>query len=78
MRTHGLASAYRAGCRCEPCTKANSDFLRDKRAERAQRPADEVPHGLSGYKNWLCRCEICKAAGSVDNARRSRRKADAS
>lgn len=64
MRTHGIASTYRAGCRCEPCRKANTEKCKQQRAERALRPVDEVPHGLGGYRNWGCRCEVCTAAQS--------------
>lgn len=27
-------------------------------------------HGLTMYKNWGCRCTICKAAKQVENAKR--------
>lgn len=69
--THGKASTYRHGCRCDPCKAANSAFAKRERVTRSQRPAEEIPHGLSGYNNWLCRCPVCKAAKSVENARRT-------
>lgn len=68
MPTHGLASTYRHGCRCELCRDANTDFCKQQRTERSNRPVDDIPHGLSGYQNWDCRCEVCKAAKSEKNA----------
>lgn len=76
MRTHGLASTYRHGCRCDDCREAHRVAHAAQRAALAARPRAQVPHGTSGgYDNWLCRCEKCTAAKSVKNAaRRSRGK----
>ena len=67
--THGLASTYRNpdyGCRCEPCTAANTERVRQERQRRAERLAADpslAPHGSSAtYGNWGCRCESCAAA----------------
>ncbi len=27
----------------------------------------EIKHGLSAYRNHYCRCDICRAAGKLDN-----------
>ena len=27
----------------------------------------EIKHGLSAYRNHYCRCDICRAAGRLDN-----------
>jgi hypothetical protein len=65
MATHGLASTYNTGCRCTPCTDANTERARQVRndmTERRLRNPAAVPHGLSGYTNWQCRCDICAAA----------------
>jgi hypothetical protein len=32
---HGQRSAYNAGCRCQPCTRANTAYVHGWRAERA-------------------------------------------
>jgi 5-methylcytosine-specific restriction endonuclease McrA len=32
---------------------------------------ENVGHGLNLYKRYGCRCEICRAAKKIDNARRS-------
>lgn len=68
MITHGKASTYRHGCRCDDCRSAHTDHCKRKRAERRSRPHEEIPHGLGGYRNWNCRCEVCKAAKSEANA----------
>jgi hypothetical protein len=48
------------------------------RIERMHAGAPEVPHGLSGYANWGCRCDKCKAANTVSvAAQRARRAARA-
>jgi hypothetical protein len=68
MATHGLPSTYRHGCRCDECRTAHTADCAARRAQRSERPADEVPHGLSGYNNWACRCGTCSLAKSEANA----------
>jgi hypothetical protein len=63
--THGIKSTYNTGCRCDPCTDANTAYSRkqqQKRAEAVAANASNVPHGMSGYFNWGCRCDRCKQA----------------
>lgn len=75
-RTHGLASTYVDGCRCDKCREAHRVRHAASRAALAARPRDQVPHGTSGgYDNWLCRCEKCTAAKKARNAasRRARK-----
>ena len=64
--SHGEQSGYYAGCRCEPCTAANTDRIRKARAdrhERMRRDPSVAPHGTaSTYQNWGCRCADCTAA----------------
>lgn len=67
MRAHGNPSTYNHGCRCEPCTTANTARVKRSRVARQQR-AEEAPHGLYAYTNWGCRCEVCTAAKSEANA----------
>lgn len=33
MSEHGTTSHYHAGCRCAPCTKASTDYMRAYRAK---------------------------------------------
>jgi hypothetical protein len=33
-RPHGSYVTYSKGCRCQPCTEANSDYGRERKAER--------------------------------------------
>lgn len=67
------------GCKCRPCTDANTVEVRRQRAERAARLAAgevTVPHGRdSTYTNWGCHCRECTAAHTATrNAdRRGRR-----
>lgn len=69
-RTHGVAATYIVGgCRCQPCTQANTAYNVDARARRAARLAADptvVAHGrASTYRNWGCRCEPCSAANTA-------------
>jgi hypothetical protein len=76
MTEHGYIS-YTHGCRCEVCRTAKAEYMRQLRAPRNRvrrfvegRPeagrnyADGTVHGLSGYQNHSCRCEVCRAAKS--------------
>ena len=76
--THGRPGTYVHGCRCPPCTEANTARQRKVKLALAARAAvgdPAVPHGLGGYGNWGCRCPVCTQAQSDTNARgRARRK----
>lgn len=77
MKTHGTDTAWREGCRCEPCGKAHTRAYNAKWFQRAQTRTPPT-HGLNGYKNYGCRCEVCGEAGSAYNranylARKARR-----
>ena len=69
--THGLASTYRNpeyGCRCEACTRANTERARTEQASRRKRQPPSGSHGrYTTYTNWGCRCGPCKAAGAAKN-----------
>jgi hypothetical protein len=52
---------------CADCRIANATYAEDKRRERSARDRAQVPHGLSGYLNWACRCKACCAAGAERN-----------
>jgi hypothetical protein len=71
------AGAYARGCRCAECTEAHRLRMRQVRAALRARPRDEVPHGLYGYTNWGCRCDVCGAAHSESQAVRNARRKQA-
>lgn len=54
---HGTVSRYGKGCRCAPCTAANTAKAREARARRKGK--QPPTHGYSAYNNWNCRCEVC-------------------
>jgi hypothetical protein len=61
------SAEYARGCRCEGCKEANREMQREikaRRLERVSRGKRKVPHGVSGYSNWDCRCSECKKAWS--------------
>lgn len=66
MPTHGQRSTYTHGCRCGPCTEANSVFQAERQRGGQVPPGGE--HGLSGYNNYGCRCLICTKAKQDANA----------
>lgn len=76
---HGHAGYTRHKCRCDVCTKANTDYqlkrLHERKAytEKHGLPA-EVEHGASAYVNWGCRCTVCTAAWARKNREYYQRK----
>jgi len=68
--THGLASTYRGyGCRCDECTRANTERTRLERADRFSRQPPKGSHGkATTYSNWGCRCGRCRKANTAYNA----------
>lgn len=72
MRTHGLRATYTDGCRCGPCTAANTRYFNARR-QRGQVPPGGA-HGASGYDNYGCRCLACTYAKQVENARNNVRR----
>lgn len=78
-RIHGTMPMARK-CACEICTpvrtaeqRAWKESMRVKRAKGV--PIPDHVHGLNGYNNYACRCEVCKAAAAANqqagNTRRS-------
>ena len=52
---------------------SSAAYRRRKRAELAT--SLDVKHGsVSTYSNYMCRCQPCRQAKSVDNAKRNRRR----
>jgi len=66
MKTHGNASTYEAGCRCDDCRGAHRVKQRRMRALRIVRGLLDptlIPHGTrTGYSGWGCKCEACSEA----------------
>ena len=77
LQPHGVKNTYREwGCRCEPCTQANSAALlaasQDRAARLAANPALR-PHGVElTYVSWGCRCRPCRRAHADARAKRRR------
>jgi hypothetical protein len=66
---HGTRGRYCRGCRCADCTAAN---LQGARLLKGRTP---TRHGTeSAYRNYACRCEPCRRAGSIANARTNQRR----
>jgi hypothetical protein len=67
------AAAYARGCDCDGCKEANREQQRQVKARRVayfqehgtKRDGTPIPHGVSGYSNWDCRCEVCRPAWSA-------------
>lgn len=72
---HGRLGRYERGCRCPKCTAANDGA----RIRREQDPTERtpsrrwrkqrvdpawIPHGLVGYNNYNCRCQVCRGAAT--------------
>lgn len=73
--THGRASTYgRYGCRCAPCTKANTRACTVAAQRRfKRRDTATFEHGEGGYRNWGCRCDVC-TAGNTEAGREPQRR----
>jgi hypothetical protein len=73
---HGTTTCYDAGCRCDACRTANTEYhsrYRRQRFNSAADRTDEIPHGTKGgYRNWGCKCDECVAAGSAENLKQRR------
>jgi hypothetical protein len=63
---HGSPGMYSDGCRCAECREGQ----RQRHAEWAKRVRGNPPeHGTTNaYRNYGCRCEACRAIGSIENA----------
>jgi hypothetical protein len=63
---HGTPLSYRRGCRCDACRQVHAEYKRELRYRRARlTPYAEIPHGLNGYQNYLCRCATCREANTA-------------
>ncbi len=76
MRHGTYTGCKKYKCPCTPCRQWGIEDRRARRARLAATVFEEIPHGLNGYNNYFCRCETCKAAKRVANAKRTTRPAD--
>lgn len=72
QRWHGTAGGYsNHKCRGPLCRRAWADYTQDLRKRRALRPASKIPHGVNGYRNYGCRCGICRTGQSKSRRKKS-------
>ena len=77
---HGKRQTYvHHKCRCDDCTAANREYLRQYRAANRDKirasktrysaklkKSKDIPHGTRyGYSDFGCRCDECKAANTA-------------
>jgi len=64
---HGYGP-YSRGCRCEICRAAKREYIKARRSEAARRRdlsdlgayvAVGITHGIAGYGESKCRCDVC-------------------
>jgi hypothetical protein len=60
---HGTRQGYGKGCRCDPCKKANSDYLKEYRLKKgitkSNRDGRKYAHGTYySYQYGKCRCDL--------------------
>ena len=49
MRTHGLASTYHHGCRCDACTEARRKLGAEERAREGPKFDKRLPKDVRAY-----------------------------
>ena len=58
------------------CQKCERERRREDRKNKAKNtPFDQIPHGMGGYANYLCRCAVCKSAVAEYARNRKRKRA---
>ena len=76
-RRHGVRSSYDYGCRCELCTRANTEAVMRYRRARGMQPQKYGREcGLIATYNAGCRCDECRRAAR-QKARQHRRRRQA-
>lgn len=79
MSEHGF-SRYGYGCRCEVCRAGKAAYMRKRRAagrqarlaaetEGRRYVAEGITHGLTGYKEFSCRCLTCRLSNAAQRAK---------
>jgi hypothetical protein len=73
-RQHGLATTYKAGCRCDDCTSAASKYAKERyearKAGDVRTSTGGRTHGARSTYKAGCRCGKCTDAQSSYNAKR--------
>lgn len=67
-KIHGSYSTYmNQKCRCKRCRRANNEYVKRRRRERAAVLSPDDPrHGkYTTYGNHACRCQPCRDAWNV-------------
>lgn len=83
---HNYARYSYGGCRCATCKAAKAEYVRTRRAAAAELRrqavavgevyvAAGISHGISGYRDASCRCDVCWRAAKASRVRRGRRAA---
>ncbi len=65
---HGTAAKYKKGCRCPKCSMAYAVLQKESKRRREARMRSGYKgfkHGLNGYLNWGCRCNVCVAGNKL-------------
>lgn len=74
---HGNNRYIMHKCRCDICRADHAWYQAEgviKRRDRLHELPPEAHGRLGTYTNWGCRCDLCKAAASVDSHDRYVRK----
>jgi hypothetical protein len=86
MAKCGTYSGYASGCRCEHCTNAKRVYqkaLRQRNRDLREMwekvtgekyTAEGILHGIGGYDDSKCRCELCTAAKAAKDKKRNEAK----
>ena len=77
LKPCGTVAAYKRGCRCDDCRRANREHVADVRAGRGRRGRRvAAQHGSRSKYTAGCRCDACRAAErAYQRERHERRRA---
>jgi hypothetical protein len=81
---HGYLRYSFNRCRCDVCRAGKAEYARNRRAAAAELRkqataagqvyiAQGIRHGISGYRDASCRCDVCFRAAKAARVRRERR-----
>ncbi|QFG04826.1 hypothetical protein SEA_DOUG_48 [Mycobacterium phage Doug] len=54
---------------CKAVNREKARKRRERNREKLQGSYTGFTHGIGGYDNWGCRCEVCKAAAQKNRAK---------